>query len=112
MVPTDVEMIRCPAGFLLQARPRRLRFSGFFRPAGDGPVTAEEAADRLHPGRHADKQHVYQGDCDHGLHHHHDPMIVPRAVVVVECMAALTVLDLLMADMTSRMDRIQAFFRR
>lgn len=42
----------------------------------------------------------------------HDPIIVPRAVVVVECMAALTVLDLLMASMTSRMDRIQDFFRR
>ncbi len=46
------------------------------------------------------------------IHGRHDPIIVPRAVVVVECMAALTVLDLLMADMTSRMDRIQAFFRR
>ena len=46
------------------------------------------------------------------IHGRHDPIIVPRAVVVVECMAALTVLDLLMTDMTSRMDRIQAFFRR
>ena len=42
----------------------------------------------------------------------HDPIIVPRAVVVVECMAALTVLDLLMVSMTSRLDRIQAFFRQ
>ena len=41
----------------------------------------------------------------------HDPIIVPRAVVVVECMAALTVLDMLMGSMTSRMDRIQEFFR-
>lgn len=40
----------------------------------------------------------------------HDPIIVPRAVVVVECMAALTVLDMLMGSMTSRMDRIQEFF--
>lgn len=42
----------------------------------------------------------------------HDPIIVPRAVVVVECMAALTVLDLLMVSMTSRLDRMQAFFRQ
>ncbi len=41
----------------------------------------------------------------------HDPIIVPRAVVVVECMAALTVLDMLMVSMTSRLDRIKNFFR-
>ena len=40
----------------------------------------------------------------------HDPIIVPRAVVVVECMAALTVLDLMMTGMTSRLDRIQSFW--
>ena len=42
----------------------------------------------------------------------HDPVIVPRAVVVVECMAALAVLDLVMANMTSRMDRIAEFYRK
>ena len=38
------------------------------------------------------------------------PIIVPRAVVVVEAMAALTIADLLLVSMTSRLDRIQAFF--
>ena len=42
----------------------------------------------------------------------HDPIIVPRAVVVVECMAALTALDLIMVSMTSRLDRIKEFFHR
>lgn len=42
----------------------------------------------------------------------HDPIIVPRAVVVVECMAALTVLDMLMISMTSRLDRIKEFFKK
>lgn len=42
----------------------------------------------------------------------HDPIIVPRAVVVVECMAALTVLDMLMMSMTSRLDGIKDFFNR
>ena len=42
----------------------------------------------------------------------HDPVIVPRAVVVVEAMAALTVCDLLLGSMTSRMDRIREFFCR
>lgn len=40
----------------------------------------------------------------------HDPIIVPRAVVVVEAMAALTAADMLLLSMTSRLDRIQAFF--
>lgn len=40
----------------------------------------------------------------------HDPIIVPRAVVVVECMAALTVLDMMMVSMTSRMEWMKEFF--
>ena len=40
----------------------------------------------------------------------HDPIIVPRAVVVVETMTALTVSDLLMVSMTSTMDRIKKLF--
>ena len=40
----------------------------------------------------------------------HDPIIAPRAVVVVECMAALTVLDLMMVGMTSRLDRMKEFW--
>ena len=39
----------------------------------------------------------------------HDPVIVPRAVVVVEAMAALTVVDALFAGMTARMDSVAAF---
>lgn len=40
----------------------------------------------------------------------HDPIIVPRAVVVVESMTAITLLDMLLISMTSRLDRIQDFF--
>lgn len=42
----------------------------------------------------------------------HDPVVVPRAAVVVEAMAAVTVVDLLLLSMTSRMDRIQRFFEQ
>ena len=42
----------------------------------------------------------------------HDPVIVPRAVVVVEAMAALTITDALFANMSARMDRIHEFYRR
>lgn len=40
----------------------------------------------------------------------HDPIVVVRAVVVVEAMTALTVADLLLASMSSRLDLIQKFF--
>ena len=45
------------------------------------------------------------------IHGRHDPVVVPRAVVVVESMAAITVMDMLLLSMTSRMDMIQLFFQ-
>ena len=42
----------------------------------------------------------------------HDPMIVPRAVVVVEAMTALTLVDMILGNMTSRIDRIVDFYKR
>ena len=42
----------------------------------------------------------------------HDPIIVPRAVVVVEAMTALTVLDALLLNMSSRLDSIQEFYKK
>ena len=41
----------------------------------------------------------------------HDPIIVPRAVVVVEAMAALTIVDLLFANMTAKLNRIVDFYK-
>lgn len=40
----------------------------------------------------------------------HDPIIVPRAVVVVESMTAITLLDALLLNMTARMDSIKRFY--
>ncbi len=40
----------------------------------------------------------------------HDPIIAPRAAVVVEAMAALTVLDSMLVGMSARMDKIQKFY--
>jgi len=42
----------------------------------------------------------------------HDPIIVPRAVVVVESMVAITLVDYLFQGMTSRMDKIKDFYKR
>ena len=40
----------------------------------------------------------------------HDPVIVPRALVVVESMTALVLADMLLANMGSRMDHILRFY--
>lgn len=42
----------------------------------------------------------------------HDPVIVPRAVVVVESMAAVTVADLLMANLSSKMEYLKQIYQR
>lgn len=42
----------------------------------------------------------------------HDPIIVPRAVVVVEAMASLTLTDLLLTNMSARMDSIARFYTK
>lgn len=42
----------------------------------------------------------------------HDPIIVPRAIVVVEAMAALTIVDLLFENMKSKMDTIKMIYQK
>lgn len=44
------------------------------------------------------------------IHGRHDPIIVPRAVVVVESMAALTLVDLLLQNMGSRMEHLRKLY--
>lgn len=41
----------------------------------------------------------------------HDPVIVPRAVVVVESMAAITIVDALFSNLTAKMDSIVNFYK-
>lgn len=42
----------------------------------------------------------------------HDPIIVPRAVVVVEAMAAFTAADMMLVNMGARVDRVREFYQR
>jgi len=44
------------------------------------------------------------------IHGRHDPVIVPRAVVVVESMAAITILDLLIHNMSAKLDNMRDFY--
>ena len=50
--------------------------------------------------------------CSLTIEGRHDPVIVPRAVVVVESMAALVLADSILLGMTSRLDRIRDFYQK
>lgn len=41
----------------------------------------------------------------------HDPVIVPRAVVVMECMVAITLVDYLFMGMTSNLSKVKKFYQ-
>ena len=58
----------------------------------------------------AAKQHTVnrQGEnIEISVHGRHDPVIVPRAVVVVEAMTALVVADALLCGMSARLDYVK-----
>lgn len=42
----------------------------------------------------------------------HDPIIVPRAVVVIESMAAITIADALLLNMSAKVDRVIDFYSK
>ncbi len=59
------------------------------------------------------KQHTVneQGEeLDIEIHGRHDPVVVPRAVVVVEAMCAITICDAMLSHMTDRVDYIKEFY--
>ena len=45
------------------------------------------------------------------IHGRHDPVVVPRAVVVVEAMCAITICDAMLSHMTDRVDYIKEFYK-
>ncbi len=59
------------------------------------------------------KQHTVNQDGEEieiSVKGRHDPVIVPRAVVVVESMAAVTLVDLLFSNMHARLDALKKFY--
>ena len=50
-------------------------------------------------------------ELDIEIHGRHDPVIVPRAVVVVECMCAITICDAMLSHMTDQVDFIKEFYK-
>ena len=50
-------------------------------------------------------------EVDIEIHGRHDPVVVPRAVVVVEAMCAITICDAMLSHMTDRVDSIKEFYK-
>jgi len=50
-------------------------------------------------------------EVDIEIHGRHDPVIVPRAVVVIEAMCAITICDAMLSHMTDRVDYIKEFYK-
>ncbi len=95
-----------------QVKKRTNHAGGILGGISDGSEIVFRAAFKPTPSISLPQQTVSQSgeDITVSIQGRHDPIIVPRAVVVVECMAALVVLDMMLVSMTSRLDRIKAFF--
>ncbi len=80
----------------------------------DGSEIVLRAAIKPTPSISRSQQTVdcFGNETDLVIHGRHDPVIVPRAVVVVEAMAAITILDELLLNMTCRLDRIREFYKK
>ena len=79
----------------------------------DGAPLILKAAFKPTPSIAATQQTVNKAgeEIDISIHGRHDPIIVPRAVVVVESMAAITIADALFANMSERLDRVIDFYK-
>lgn len=61
----------------------------------------------------AQLQHTANADgeaVDISIRGRHDPVVVPRAVVVVEAMAAITILDLMLRNTTAKLDNLKKIY--
>ena len=78
----------------------------------DGSAIIFNAAVKPTPSIAAKQDTVTQSgeEIEVEIHGRHDPLVVPRAVVVVECMAAITVFDMLLRNMTVRMDNLKKVY--
>lgn len=79
----------------------------------DGSDIILRAAIKPTPSIAATQQTVNKDgeEIDVSIKGRHDPIIVPRAVVVVESMAAVTLVDALFTNMSARMDSLEMFYQ-
>lgn len=79
----------------------------------DGSDVFIRAAVKPTPSIHKTQQTVNKSldSIDINIEGRHDPIIVPRAVVVVESMVSLTVVDALLMNMSAKMDNVLKVYK-
>lgn len=79
----------------------------------DGSDIILRAAIKPTPSIAATQQTVNKNgeEIDVSIKGRHDPIIVPRAVVVVESMAAITLVDSLFTNMSAKMNNLEQFYK-
>ncbi|MGN0160809.1 MAG: chorismate synthase [Lachnospiraceae bacterium] len=97
-----------------QIRKKTNHAGGVLGGISDGSEIVFRTAIKPTPSIAANQETVNKNgeDIEVSIKGRHDPMIVPRAIVVVETMAALVIVDELLINMTARMDRIKDFYDR
>ena len=96
----------------MQVTKKTNRAGGILGGISDGSEVIFRAAFKPTPSIAAPQQTVNRDgeEIEISIKGRHDPIIAPRAVGVVEAMAAFAAADLLLAGMTARLDRIQMFY--
>lgn len=79
----------------------------------DGDTVIVRAYVKPTPSISLEQQTVNRADedVDVRIKGRHDPVIVPRAVVVMECMTAITVLDAMLLNMSARISSVEDYYR-
>lgn len=87
---------------------------GVYGGISDGSTLTLRAAIKPTPSIHATQQTVNKmgENIDVNIQGRHDPIIVPRAVIVVESMVAVTLLDMLLRNMSSQMEHLHKLYPR
>ncbi len=105
-------------GFCYDSRGKICKTSnhagGILGGISDGSEILFRAAIKPTPSIHATQQTVNKSgeNIQVQIKGRHDPIIVPRAVVVVECMAAAALLDLLMQNLCARAEYLKEFYKK
>ena len=79
----------------------------------DGSPIVLRAYVKPTPSIYATQQTVNKNmeNIDINIKGRHDPIIVPRAVVVMESMVAITLLDSMMVNMSAKIDSLEKFYK-
>lgn len=80
----------------------------------DGSSIVFRAAVKPTPSISSPQKTVNQAgeEIEISIHGRHDPIIAPRATVVVESMALLTIADALLCNMTAKLDSVRSFYKK